>query len=475
VTHGKCQGEGNGGVTTVSSPLAQNELAPTTCALTDGSVVEPYLRQGSMEETIRKGRYFAFGVSIIHPPPAYNDERQAPASKTSPALVLEETTFAEVSRKILSDVKKHAEAQCQDCVVEATGDTDTSQDTLAFKVDADVKTAGSNAGDTCNKDPSLCSTDSSSCFETPSKMDVDSNELKKCTETVKHCTSLKQDAPSSPDPEKEEFDIDDPRKEILEILEGVDAPGTFAVGGSCGGGLTMPGLTVDGVGTISLPLSEAQAKELVSRFEQAPFGRGTETLVDKTVRNTFQLPPEHFKIMNPDWAKEVNNLVSTVRHDLGVQAHLKVEAQLYKLLLYESGSFFAMHRDSEKVDGMFGTMVIVLPSAFTGGELVVKHQGETEEFDQSTTSSFGSQYIAFYADCKHELKTVTSGYRLCLVYNLVKVGEGVCPKAAANTTVLKRLEAAAKVWGREYDGNKVRWRAQLSNVFTQIHLPYIFL
>ena len=212
----------------------------------------------------------------------------------------------------------------------------------------------------------------------------------------------------------------------------------------------MPGLTVDGVGTISLPLPKAQAKQLVSRFEQAPFGRGTETLVDKTVRNTFQLPPEHFKIMNLDWAKEVNNLVSTVRHDLGVQAHLKVEAQLYKLLLYESGSFFAMHRDSEKVDGMFGTMVIVLPSAFTGGELVVKHQGDTEEFDQSATSSFGSQYIAFYADCKHELKTVTSGYRLCLVYNLVKVGEGVCPKAAANTTVLKRLEAAAKVWGREF-------------------------
>ena len=37
---------------------------------------------------------------------------------------------------------------------------------------------------------------------------------------------------------------------------------------------------------------------------------------------------------------------------------------LYKLLLYEPGSFFLPHRDTEKGDRMFATLVIVLPSIY---------------------------------------------------------------------------------------------------------------
>lgn len=111
--------------------------------------------------------------------------------------------------------------------------------------------------------------------------------------------------------------------------------------------------------------------------------------------------------------------MDNVKNELGVT--VSVEAQLYKLLLYEQGSFFKMHRDSEKTDGMFGTLVIILPSHYAGGELVVKHLQDTKECDQSHGAQFTTQYAAFYADCQHELKEVTNGRRLCLVYNLVKV------------------------------------------------------
>jgi hypothetical protein len=63
----------------------------------------------------------------------------------------------------------------------------------------------------------------------------------------------------------------------------------------------------------------------------------------------------------------------------------------------KKGSFFAPHRDSEKVDGMFGTLVIVLPSQFAGGKLIVNHKGEVKTFDQSSLSSFKTQYAAFYS------------------------------------------------------------------------------
>ena len=43
---------------------------------------------------------------------------------------------------------------------------------------------------------------------------------------------------------------------------------------------------------------------------------------------------------------------------LGVNA--SVVTRLYKLLVYDQGSFFVSHRDTEKVPGMFAALVIVL-------------------------------------------------------------------------------------------------------------------
>jgi hypothetical protein len=54
---------------------------------------------------------------------------------------------------------------------------------------------------------------------------------------------------------------------------------------------------------------------------------------------------------------------------------MDVSAEFYKLLIYEQGGFFLPHRDTEKKDGMFGTLTIVLPSVHDGGELVVRHKG----------------------------------------------------------------------------------------------------
>lgn len=42
---------------------------------------------------------------------------------------------------------------------------------------------------------------------------------------------------------------------------------------------------------------------------------------------------------------------------------MAVEAQLYKLLLYEQGSHFSMHRDTEKAEGMWGELWLPLPHA----------------------------------------------------------------------------------------------------------------
>lgn len=207
----------------------------------------------------------------------------------------------------------------------------------------------------------------------------------------------------------------DIHQQLLDVLSRIDRPGTY-----CTSGLmppVFPGLEVTGAGTVALPLDERQAAALRKLARQAPYGKGTQTLVDTDVRRVWEIDADQVTLANPEWQEALQIVVSAVQAGLGLEQQ-QLEAHLYKLLLYEPGSFFLAHRDGEKLDGMVATLVIALPAPHEGGELVVRHEGQTETVDFSKDSRFQIQYAAFYADCEHEIRPVTSGYRLTLVYNL---------------------------------------------------------
>jgi hypothetical protein len=97
-----------------------------------------------------------------------------------------------------------------------------------------------------------------------------------------------------------------------------------------------------------------------------------------------------------------------------------VSAELYKLLVYDRGGFFLVHRDTEKRAGMFGTLVVTLPAAYRGGELRIRHSSREVTVETNTLDPSEVSYAAFYADCEHEVLPVREGNRLCLVYNLIQ-------------------------------------------------------
>ncbi len=66
------------------------------------------------------------------------------------------------------------------------------------------------------------------------------------------------------------------------------------------------------------------------------------------------------------------------------------------------------HQDSEKDDTMIGTLVVSLPSSHTGGELLIEHDGKTVTYQASAAEV---SVAAFYADCRHQVKPVGTGYR----------------------------------------------------------------
>jgi 2OG-Fe(II) oxygenase superfamily len=127
---------------------------------------------------------------------------------------------------------------------------------------------------------------------------------------------------------------------------------------------------------------------------------------------------------------------------------LGVHANLYKLLLYEEGGHFLAHCDTEKVDGMFGTLVIQLPSLYTGGEFRFSHGGETKTFELSEGSEDTFHYIAFYADCEHQLYPITSGKRLSLAFDLVasRSTKKGAPSHAINADTEAKLQSIAAAW-----------------------------
>src|SRR5438132_1253569 len=121
-------------------------------------------------------------------------------------------------------------------------------------------------------------------------------------------------------------------------------------------------------------------------------------------------------------------------------------AEFYKLLLYDEGSFFIGHRDTEKMPGMFATLVIALPSSFVGGELVVRHKGREVRLDLRCDDPAEAAFAAFYADCVHEVLPVTKGYRLTLVYNLVRGSRGRPPEPPDYAGEQARVAALLQAW-----------------------------
>ena len=60
-----------------------------------------------------------------------------------------------------------------------------------------------------------------------------------------------------------------------------------------------PALVIDGIGLVGLPLSERDAKVIISHASQAPFGKGNQTVIDTTVRGTWEIEPENVSFRNP--------------------------------------------------------------------------------------------------------------------------------------------------------------------------------
>ena len=134
------------------------------------------------------------------------------------------------------------------------------------------------------------------------------------------------------------------QKDLCNYLQVIDS-GKFATSGPLPNA-NNPGLFVKGVGKVGLPLSERDAADLSRASHEAPFGKGSETFVDPTVRKTWELNPNQFELRNRAWPSTLHEVVGKLAQELGVvDGASSIRAEVHKLLLYEPGAFFDKHRE----------------------------------------------------------------------------------------------------------------------------------
>lgn len=103
--------------------------------------------------------------------------------------------------------------------------------------------------------------------------------------------------------------------------------------------------------------------QLTTLCEQAPCGRGTETVLDTNVRKVLQTDAVEVR-----WDC-LERMVQQVRAQLCPWIG-QLRAEFYKVLVYQTGDFFACHRDSKKAEDHVATLVVDLGLSCRGGQVM---------------------------------------------------------------------------------------------------------
>ncbi|KAL7807582.1 hypothetical protein V8C26DRAFT_313340 [Trichoderma gracile] len=204
-----------------------------------------------------------------------------------------------------------------------------------------------------------------------------------------------------------------------------------------------PCLQIEGQETvIPLPLTDHDAGTIRGACREAPFGKGDETLVDTSVRKTWELDATRFKCTNPSWPAFFDSILKDVATGFGLPG---VTAKPHKLLLYEKGSFFKRHKDSEKEAGMVATLVVCLPGAHKGGDVHLSFGSEKRELATAPASRFDVTALAWFSDVDHEVKPLESGNRLVLTYKLFQPS-GIVQSAQLLFGQSQRVKSILSKW-----------------------------
>ena len=106
--------------------------------------------------------------------------------------------------------------------------------------------------------------------------------------------------------------------------------------------------------------------------------KGTEQVTDLSYRDAFKLDPD---AMTTSFHPGSTSILSEI--ETFIVPNWRIRAELHKLNIYMGpGGHFRSHVHTPHSEDMFGSLVVCLPTKFTGGALITRHGGKERAFDQ---------------------------------------------------------------------------------------------
>lgn len=175
---------------------------------------------------------------------------------------------------------------------------------------------------------------------------------------------------------------------------------------------------------LSLPFTEYVFEKFLKKFQKSPFGRGSDTIIDENFRKSYELSSDKVHLSQEFLDVIDANILPQIQSNLCPENSF-ITYDFYKLVVYEKGGFFKPHKDTQRTNNHFGTLIVFLPSVYEGGDFILSHDGVTKIFNHSINdeSLLDIQWVSFFTDCVHEIKPIVSGHRIALTFNLFFDGE----------------------------------------------------
>ncbi|WAQ80842.1 hypothetical protein PtA15_1A180 [Puccinia triticina] len=211
-------------------------------------------------------------------------------------------------------------------------------------------------------------------------------------------------------------------------------------------------LYVDGVGDISMPLGEEQIMQIIGKAQQTPYGSTTPEEPDvggPVGNNIWELNPDQLEFLDPEWPNYLLMLRDLVESKLDVDGPIRLN--FHRMMIFGKGAMSTPQTDIQRTRGMFGTLMICLPSAHEGGEVRVEHNGESMVLGGSDASQ---SFSCWYSDVTHEILPVKSGYRCVLTYNLATRPDLTPPTASALDLKKLPLRNTLESWIKDLASKK---------------------
>jgi hypothetical protein len=150
--------------------------------------------------------------------------------------------------------------------------------------------------------------------------------------------------------------------------------------------------------------------------EQAPFGRGTKTVIDKNVRHAQRLRDRDKVVVHGFDPATILDEIAAV-----LTPRAQLNAKLTDVIVYPEGGKFSRHKDTPRTPDLIGTLVVGLPIEHDNGMLEIEDGNGKRVFDWSgKPDPKAVRWVALFSDVDHLVKPVTFGARVTLVYALTQ-------------------------------------------------------